>query len=213
MLARLSAFVIWALVAASAVFWALRLFVVAPAAPAYAQPVGDASVARGDLTRLLGAAPVKTAAVAPVAESSSRFRLLGIVAPTAGSANGARRGGNGVALIAVDGKMPKAFAVGSAIDGELMLKSVTLRTVSIAPSASGAPAITLELPPLAAAATGSLSAAPVGGAYVPPPTPVPAYAPPTVPGFVPPVVQQGGPLTPPPMSSPQGRPESNAPVQ
>ena len=220
MLARLSAFVIWALVAATSVFWGLRLFVSAPAAPSYAVPVGDSSVARGDLTRLLGAAPVKTAAVNAAPESSSRFRLLGIVAPTFTS-TGAGSASHGVALIAVDGKMPKAFAVGSSIDGELMLKSVSLRTVSIASSGQAAPTITLELPPLAVAATGSLPAAPLGGGYVPPPTPVPAYAPgvppsyapPAVPGFVPPVVQQGGPSAQQPAAMPQARPDGNAPTQ
>src|SRR5580765_1216423 len=103
MLARLSAFVIWALVAATAVFWGLRLLVRAPAAPA-----------------------------AP--EGASRFRLLGIVAPIDAQAGG-------VALIAVDGKMPKAFAVGAPLDGDLVLKSVSLRTASIA-SGQGGPTIT-----------------------------------------------------------------------
>ena len=53
MLARLSAFVLWALVAATAVFWGLRLLVRAPAAPAYAVAVGDAAAVHGDLARLL----------------------------------------------------------------------------------------------------------------------------------------------------------------
>jgi general secretion pathway protein C len=211
MLARLSAFVIWAFVAGSAVFWGLRLFVNAPAAPSYAVPVGDATVARGDLTRLLGAAPVKTAALSVAPEASSRFRLLGIVAPTF-TATGAAASTHGVALIAVDGKMPKAYAVGSRIDGELLLKSVSLRTVSIASSGQVTPAITLELPPLAAAATGSLPSSPSGSGYVSPVMPVPAYAPPAVPSFVPPVVQQGAPGQPlVPMSPP--RPDGNAPAQ
>ena len=51
MLARLSAFVIWALIAATAVFWVLRLAVRAPAAPPHGVAVGDV-VAVGDLTRL-----------------------------------------------------------------------------------------------------------------------------------------------------------------
>ncbi|MEP7295650.1 MAG: hypothetical protein ABI702_05630 [Burkholderiales bacterium] len=187
MLARLSAFVIWALVAATAVFWGLRLMVRAPAAPAYAVPVGDAAAVRGDLTRLLGSAPVATSAAAPVADANSRFRLLGIMAPKASPGVAAAYG---VALIAIDGKMPKAFAVGSRVDGELLLQSVSLRTVSIGPG-QGAATVTLELPPMAAAATGKLPPGSAGGAYVPPPpmpvpSPVPQFAPQPVPQVQPP---------------------------
>ena len=156
MVARLSAFVIWALVAATAVFWGLRLFVGAPAAPAYTVAVGDASAVRADLSRVLGSAPVATASAAITPEASSRFKLLGIMAPKgqpAATAGQEKRGG--VALIAVDGKPPKAFIVGARVDDELVLQSVSLRTAAIGP-AQGATSIKLELPPLAAAATGTL---------------------------------------------------------
>jgi len=52
--ARLSAFVIWALVAASAVFWGMRLLARAPAAPAHTVAAGDVAPQRADLTRLFG---------------------------------------------------------------------------------------------------------------------------------------------------------------
>ena len=175
MLARLSAFVIWALVAATAVFWGLRLLVHPVAAPAYAVAVGDAAAVRGDLTRLLGSAPVTPTAATVAPAAASRFRLLGIVAPkTAGG--GGSGVANGVALIAVDGKMPKAFAVGAQLDGDLMLKSVSLRTASIA-SGQGAPTITLELPQPVPAATGNLPGAPTGGMPASPPAMVPQYLP------------------------------------
>ena len=170
MLARLSAFVIWALVAATAVFWGLHLLVRAPAAPAYAVAVGDAATVRGDLTRLLGSAPVAPVAAAAATEAASRFRLFGIVAPKNARAS------NGVALIAVDGKMPKAYSVGAQLDGDLVLKAVSLRTASIV-SGRGAPTITLELPLPAAAATGSLPFTPMGGLPATPPAMVPQYAP------------------------------------
>jgi general secretion pathway protein C len=174
MLARLSAFVIWALVAATAVFWGLRLLVSAPAAPTYAVPVGDASAVRGDLTRLLGTVSVAAVAAGPVADPNSRFRLLGIMAPKSpGSAVDAY----GVALIAVDGKMPRAFSVGSRLDGDMILQSVSLRTASIGPT-QGAATLTLELPPLAPAATGKLPAGSNAGAV---PQPVPQVASPLVP--------------------------------
>jgi general secretion pathway protein C len=164
MLARLSAFVIWALVAATAVFWGLHLWVRAPAVPAYAVAVGDATAVRSDLTRLLGTSPANAPAVTVAPETSSRFRLLGIVAPKypSGQPGDPAAPGHGVALIAVDGKMPKAYTVGSHIDGDLVLRSVSLRTASIAPE-QGSQAITLELPLLAAPATGTLPMGGVGG--------------------------------------------------
>ncbi len=190
MLARLSAFLIWALVAATAVFWGLRLFVTAPAAPAYAVAVGDAVAVRGDLTRLLGTAPVAPTAATAAPEAASRFRLLGIVAPKSAPTADSASVSQGVALIAVDGKMPKAFTVGARVDGDLVLHSVSLRTASIA-NAQGAPTITLELARPAAAATGSLPVGPVGG--------LPATAPAVVPQYVPQYVPQPMvPIAPPP---------------
>ncbi|HEX7440228.1 MAG TPA: type II secretion system protein N [Caldimonas sp.] len=170
MSARLSAFAIWALIAATAVFWALRLVVHAPAAPAHAVAVGDALVGRGDLSRLLGApaAPAEPlAAQAP--EAISRFRLLGIVASRSGRA-GAH--GGGVALIAVDGKPARAYSVGSHLDADLVLQAVSLRTASIGP-AQGAQGLVLEIPRLPPATTGTLP--PIGA---PMPVPLPAVAPP-----------------------------------
>jgi general secretion pathway protein C len=151
MLARLCAFVLWALVAATAVFWGLRLLVRAPSAPAAAVAVADATSTRVDLTRLLGEAPVAVAAPAAQLEVSSRFRLLGIMAPKPSAIGPA----HGVALIAVDGKLPKAFQVGAAVDGEMLLQSVSMRSASLGP-ARGGPGMTLELPPLPSAATGTL---------------------------------------------------------
>src|SRR5205085_10798602 len=97
---------------------------------------------------LFGAAPVATVAAAPPPEVVSRFRLTGVMAPK-------RPGAEGVALIAIDGKLPRAFRVGAPIDGELVLQSVSLRTAAIGPS-QGKPAVVLELPPFQAAATGAL---------------------------------------------------------
>jgi general secretion pathway protein C len=177
MLARLSAFVIWALVAGTAVFWGLRLVVHAPGAPSYAVAVGDAATTSADLNRLLGAAPVVAGAPTRSAEGSSRFRLLGIVAPKYATASAPSA--YGVALIAVDGKMPRAYAVGSKLDGDLVLQSVSLRTASIAAS-QGTSTITLELPVPTPAATGTLLAGGGSTAASAPMQPVPQYAPPVV---------------------------------
>ena len=185
MLSRLSAFVVWALVAATAVFWGLRLLARSPTVPPTAVAVGDTVTARVDLTRLLGAAPVAAAAAATATvETSARFQLLGIMAPRAS----AQRGPGGVALIAVDGKMARAYSVGAALDGDLVLQSVSLRSATLVP-ARGGPTLTLELPPLPVAATGTLMA-PVPGGVVQPRPLMPAMPPQTV-------MPQGTPVPPP----------------
>jgi general secretion pathway protein C len=202
--ARLSAFFVWALVAASAVFWGLRLLVTPPAAPAHTLAVADGAPARVDLTRLFGAPAVATSASTQAPAASSRFQLVGVMAPKVPDEHG-------IALLAVDGKLPRPYRVGATIDGELVLQSVSLRTASIGP-ARGAPVVVLEVPPLPVAATGSLpppaSFAPPAAGPVPPmpaaPIPVAPVAPPQpgMPGqpSVTPVMP-GGQVAPPPQRS------------
>lgn len=149
---RLVAFLIWAAVAASAMFWILRLGAVSPAAPAHTQAVAAATAPRGDLSRLFGAAaasPAGAAAVAVESPLSSRFRLLGVAAP--------RQGGDrvGLALIAVDGKPARGYAVGAAVDGELVLQMVHARGARLG-VLGAAPQVTLEIPALPPPATGRL---------------------------------------------------------
>jgi general secretion pathway protein C len=177
MLARLSAFVVWALVAATAVFWGLRLLARPQPAPAYALTVGEATVARGDLSRLFGAAPVANAPNQPMApELSSRFKLLGLMAPKASATEPVHRAG--YALIAVDGKPARPFAVGAALDSGLVLQAVSLRTASIGP-VDGAAAVKLEMPALPVATTGSLPPISMDGTVMPVVAPT---AVPTTPG-------------------------------
>jgi general secretion pathway protein C len=129
-------FALWALVAASAVYWGLKLsgggdVATAPPAVRSPAPVDPTAVAR-----LLGSTPA-VAAAAPQPSAASRFALVGVVAS---------RSHSGAALIAIDGKPPKPFRVGSAIDEGLVLKSVDSRRAVLAPSMEAAPAVTLELP-------------------------------------------------------------------
>jgi general secretion pathway protein C len=129
-------FVLWGLVAASAVYWAVKLSSgtgtgpIAPPAPS-APPSDPAAIAR-----LLGASPV-AAAAAPAASASSRFALLGVVAEA---------DGGGAALISVDGKPPKPYRVGASVDEGLVLQSVQPRRATVGPSLRAPPALTLELP-------------------------------------------------------------------
>lgn len=185
MLARLTAFVVWALVAATAVFWGLRMLVRPQPAPAYTVAVGDAAAMRGDLSRLLGATPVaSTGPAAPAPELASRFKLIGVMANK-------QRDGNGYALIAVDAKPARAYPVGARLDGDIVLQSVTLRSASIGPS-QGSAAATLEVPALPPPTTGTLpgpgDGVKFGAAAAPPMQPAPMVAPPAplpLPGAVP----------------------------
>ena len=89
MWARTWAFLIWASVAAVAVFWGLRLFGTSPQPPTHAQPAPAQGVVRADLSRVLGADPIAAPAPAAPAEPAvdqSRFQLLGVIA--AGAAGG-----------------------------------------------------------------------------------------------------------------------------
>lgn len=155
MYARLSSFVIWSLVAATLMFWALRFVAQPLQAPAYAVAVSTAAPMRGDLTRLFGAAPLMAIATEAAPEAPSRFRLIGVMAPN--SRRDDADAPYGLALIAVDGKPAKAFAVGSTLDSNLVLQSVSLRTASLGP-AQGARSVLLELPALPAPSTGVLPA-------------------------------------------------------
>jgi general secretion pathway protein C len=184
MLAKTSAFLIWAAVAGAAVFWGLHLSGSAPEAPAHAQPAPVATVVRSDLGRLLGPDPASPSAEsqAPLAVAQqSRFQLLGVIAAGSG-------GSAGWATLAVDGKPPRTFRVGSAVDGSSVLQKVSARGVEIGPR-GGAPVVTLQLSPLAPAATGrpggagpAPAALLTGAAIGAVPGAVPGAAPGAVPG-------------------------------
>jgi general secretion pathway protein C len=197
MKARLAAFLIWAVVAASVMFWILRLGVSSPAAPGHTVAVGAATSPRGDLSRLLGAAPAgDPGAVSVPAQTplSSRFKLLGVAAP--------RQGGDriGLALIAVDGKPARSYVVGAAVDGDMVLQSVHARGAKLG-ARDAVPQVTLDLPALPLPATGTLPLAPppgqlpVGGAPgTPPPVPPAALGSPIgVSGAPPPPAVSGTP--------------------
>ena len=162
MFARLSAFVIWSLVAATAVFWVLRLAASPASVPPYAVAVGNSVAMRGDLSRLFGASQRPSALAQATPEAPSRFKLVGVMAPRSVAAQA--EAGYGLALIAVDGKPAKAYAVGARLDSELVLQSVGLRTAAIGP-AQGARSVLLELPALLPPNSGVLP--PPGSAPVP----------------------------------------------
>lgn len=165
MSARLLSFVIWAGVAASALFWAYR-FTARPApVPAHAEVVGIGQRAAAPLARLFGQAPVQPAAAPAAAPmvADPRLRLIGVVAPGPG-----RR--SGVALITIDDRPARAVPVGGRVDGTLVVLSVSHRQVDLGPS--GGPAtMSLSLPILPEPARGVPPSA-MPGQAPPPPMPL-----------------------------------------
>jgi len=153
MVTRSLAFLVWAVVAASTLFWGLKLGVRGTPAPAHASLAVPVAVAGGDLSRLLGAdAPMaEDTAAEPVADE--RFQLIGVVAPRS-----AQAGAEGLALISVDGKPPRAYRVGAAVDGDQIWQAVQARGATLGPR-GGAATVALEIPPPAPASTGTLPAA------------------------------------------------------
>jgi len=128
---------LWALAAASIVFWALRLMSPSDAvAPPAVASNASATVDPGAVAQLLGATPTQ-AVVTATPDAASRFVLQGVVADT---------DQQGVALIAVDGKPARPFRVGAQLADGYLLQSVNTRAASIGGKLDAAPAFTLQLP-------------------------------------------------------------------
>ncbi|HEY0885006.1 MAG TPA: type II secretion system protein N [Ramlibacter sp.] len=132
-------FLLWALVAASAVFWGLRMSARSGAAPqASAVTRAPAAADPAAVARLLGASPAATAAAPAAPALASRLMLVGVVAGAASQ--------KGVALISVDGKPAKPYRVGASIEEGVVLQSVQGRRAVLAQSGDGQSVLTLELP-------------------------------------------------------------------
>jgi len=127
-------FVLWALVAASAVYWGMKLSNGSGGVPAVAAARTPAPADPLAVGRLLGSTPA-VAAAAP--NPATRFTLMGVVASG---------GKGGAALIGVDGKPPRPFRVGATIEEGLLLQSVDSRRANLGPTLDGPPSVTLELP-------------------------------------------------------------------
>jgi general secretion pathway protein C len=186
---RLATLCVWALAAASVVYWGLLIR--SPAGGAVAAMVPPVSAASADpakIARLLGAVDGPTATV-PVASVASRFALIGVVAGASGA---------GAALIAVDGKPARSFRVGTAVDTGYVLKTVGPRIAVLATTLDAPPAFTLEMAPASRSLNGP-GVPPVR--FTPPPQAIPApAATPNFPGMQPPGVPPA--TQPPGMQSP-----------
>ena len=149
MTSRLLSLFIWLLVAASAAYWGLRLWVKPQPVPGQAVLAAGPAGAVGDLSRLLGQAPVLALAQPALVAAESRFKLLGVVAPRGGQNSGQASGqASGLALISVDGKPPRTVAVGREVEPGLRLLSVGQRQADLG-AGGAAPRMSLTLPMLA----------------------------------------------------------------
>ena len=137
---RGASFVLAALAAASASFWALKASAVNTATSVSAAAIaGPVVIDATSVARALGDGPGVTPTAAPTVSLASRFAMLGVLAD---------QHSTGAALLSVDGKPAKPYRVGDAIEEGLVLQSVQGRKAAFGQKL-GAPALlTLELPPL-----------------------------------------------------------------
>jgi len=137
-LPRWLAWVIWSVVAAGLGAWAFYAFMPARSTPEQASPADMPPASRGDSTGTRNAPPAQDAnllapALAP-ASPGDRFKLVGVAVGG---------GGAGLALIAIDGRPARAFRVGAAVDGDIVLRQVAAGGATLGPRGGGA-AISLQ---------------------------------------------------------------------
>lgn len=152
---RFATFLVWLLTAACAVYWVLK-FSSGPSAPStasVARATGTDAVDAQALAKGLGGgktAPVAPSeiATAPSALQATRFLLTGVVVQKANS-------GQGVALIAVDGKPPRPYRVNAQLADGVILHSVSAGKAMLATGKDTPAILSLELPRLISAVAGT----------------------------------------------------------
>ena len=137
----MTTFLVAALATASAAYWTLKLVATGPSGTTteIALP-GAAQTDPQIVARLLGAAQLVAGPGAPVSAAGGQLKLWGVVAASSKE--------RGYALIGMDNEAPKPYAVGTSINGDLILQSVEPRSASLAASRDGPVTQRLELPPL-----------------------------------------------------------------
>jgi general secretion pathway protein C len=190
---RFATFLVWLLAAGCAVYWALQ-FVRGPSTPlsaAVAAPAPSAGALDAQaLARGLGggkaqlSSPTEVVA-APSAFQAARFLLTGVVVQR--SSRPANQ--QGVALVAVDGKPPRPYRVGSQLADGVVLHSVSPGKAMLSASADAAPGLSLELPQLTTAIAGTALA--VRPAL---PTAIPAGMPAAIAATVPAISPSNNPM-------------------
>ncbi len=133
---RLFTLMIWLAVGLCAAYWAFKFVTTKPVEATAALAAPTVVVDSKAVAKLLGA--TDNVASKPLnTPASTKFVLFGLAGTTRGQ---------GVALIALDGKPAKPYRVGSLVADDLVLKSISKTGVILAASTSAADGVTLELP-------------------------------------------------------------------
>lgn len=135
---RLFTLMVWLAVGLCATYWAFKFVTTKHVEATAALPAPTVVVDSKAVGKLLGATDI-VAVKAINTPASTKFVLFGL-ASTAG--------GQGVALIALDGKPARPYRVGSLVADDLVLKSISKTGVILAVSLQAAEGVTLELPQL-----------------------------------------------------------------
>lgn len=133
---RLFTLLIWLLVGLCAAYWAFKFVTTKTVEATTAQSLPTVEIDSKAVGKLLGATDV-VAVKATNTPASTKFVLFGL-------ANSA--GGQGYALIALDGKPAKPYRVGSLVADNLLLKSISKNGVILASSLKSPDGVTLDLP-------------------------------------------------------------------
>ena len=136
---RIVTFVISTAAAASVAYWGLKGWgspasVTAPAVAQQSAPFHSQAIAQA-----LGGGGSPVSAIASVAPAVSRYGLIGVVAgrPRASAA-----------LISVDGQEAKPVRVGTLVDNDMVLESVSGRQAVLVSSTGASQKIILDMPKL-----------------------------------------------------------------
>jgi general secretion pathway protein C len=167
---RLVTALLWALAAASVVYWGSRLMGRGAAPRVPTVPVqaraGEPSARQAALARLLGAQPA-AAAAGPAPAAASRFVLSGVIATS--------ESGRGAVLLSVDGQPARPLAVGTEIAPGFVVQEVSRREAIVGDGAQLR--LVLKLPTEAAASAAVPPALPGVPALQRTPVPLPSSQP------------------------------------
>lgn len=118
---------------------------------------------RGDQSRVVGAYPPPAEPVAAPVTPGDRFKLVGVVAPRESVPSS-----EWVALIAVDDEPARAFIIGAAVKGDIVLREVSARGAILG---QGEGSVTIGLELLPATETGTAQVPTAGSGLEPPDVP------------------------------------------
>jgi general secretion pathway protein C len=188
---RLFTLMLWLAVGLCAAYWAFKFVTTKPVEATAAAAAPAVVVDSKAVAKLLGA--TDAVAVKPVnVVASTKFVLFGLAATTRGQ---------GVALIALDGKPARPYRVGSMVADDLVLKSISKTGVMLAASTTATEGVTLELPdrkpanivPITPRFTAPNAPNPTSGTTLAPAfnTAMPAGQPPSIPPALPTAVPPG----------------------